>query len=135
MGDELRVHVAEDGADAERVDELARHLRDELLQLDIDDVRPLSAGESPAGSRALDVVAVGGLLVMLGRSAGGLTAIVSAISKWLTRGNEPTRKIRLEVDGDTLELSSVTATEQEQLISLFVGRHAMGEGVAWPGSE
>jgi hypothetical protein len=135
MGTELRVQLAEDGADAERLDELTRFLRDELLQLDVDDVTALRVGEPPPGARVFDVVAVGGLLVSLSRSAEGLRPIVSAIRKWLARGEGTRRTVRLEIDGDALELSEASAADQERLVSLFVSRHVPGEGELWAANE
>src|SRR5918994_4112860 len=123
MASELRVQLAEDGADAERLDELTRFLRDELLQLDVDDVTALRVGEPPPGARVFDVLAVGGLLVSLSRSAEGLRPIVSAIRKWLARGEGARRTVRLEIDGDALELSEASAADQERLVGLFVSRH------------
>lgn len=128
MGSELVVQLAEEGADPERLDELTRFLRDELLQLDVDDVTALRVGEPPPGARVFDVLAVGGLLVSLSRSAESLQAIVSAIRKWLARGEGVRRTIRLEIDGDALELSEASAADQERLIALFVSRHAPGDG-------
>jgi hypothetical protein len=32
--------------------------------------------------------------------------------------------VRLELDGDVLELSQVTAADQQRLIELFVSRHS-----------
>lgn len=127
MGSELVVQLAEEGADPERLDELTRFLRDELRQLDVDDVTALRVGEPPPGSRVFDVLAVGGLLVSLSRSAEGLGQIVSAIRKWLARGGGARRTVRLEIDGDALELSEASAADQERLIGLFVSRHAPGE--------
>jgi hypothetical protein len=127
MGSDLVVHLAEDGADPERLDELTRFLRDELLQLDVDDVTALRVGEPPPGARVFDVIAVGGLLVSLSRSAEGLRQIVSAIRKWLARGEGARRTVRLEIDGDALELSEASAADQERLIGLFVSRHATGD--------
>jgi hypothetical protein len=128
MGSELRVHLAEEGADPERLDELTRFLRDELLQLDVDDVTALRVGEPPPGARVFDVLAVGGLLVSLSRSAEGMRQIVSTIRKWLARGEGARRTVRLEIDGDALELSEASAADQERLIGLFVSRHAPGDG-------
>jgi hypothetical protein len=124
VADDVRLQVSEDGADPERIDQLARRLRDELLQLDVDDVRPLEAGPAPDGSRAFDVLAVGGMLVTVGRSAGSLLTVVSAIGRWLGRGAGPPRTVRLELNGDVLELSSASAADQERLVALFVSRHA-----------
>ena len=44
---EVDVSIAEVGADAEQLEELARALRDEILTLDVESVVPRSAGEAP----------------------------------------------------------------------------------------
>lgn len=124
--DELRVQLLEDGADAVRLAELTGYLRTELLRLDVEDVRSLEAGEPPLGARAVDATAVGGLLITLGQSADGLRSVVSAIRYWLRRGEGSRRTVRLELDGDLLEVSHVSAAEQEHLIELFVSRHTAG---------
>jgi hypothetical protein len=126
MAGELRVQLAEDGADAERLDALTGYLRRELLQLDVEDVRALPGGEPPPGARVFDVIAVGGLLVTLSSSAEGLRAVVSAVRKWLTHGEGTRRTVRMEIDGDVLELSEATAADQGRLIEVFVSRHAAG---------
>jgi hypothetical protein len=127
MGGELRIQLAEDGADAERLDALTGFLRQELLQLEVEDVTALRAGEPPPGARVFDVIAVGGLLVSLGRSASGLGAVVSAIRKWLARGDGTRRTVRLEIGGDVLELSEATKADQDRLVDLFIDRHVTGE--------
>ncbi len=127
MGGELRIQLAEDGADAERLDALTGFLRDELLQLEVEDVTALRAGEPPPGARVFDVIAVGGLLVSLGGSASGLGAVVSEIRKWLARGDGTRRTVRLEIGGDVLELSEATKADQDRLVDLFIDRHVTGE--------
>jgi hypothetical protein len=128
MASELSLYVSEDGADPERVDTLAAHLRRELDQLDVERVSPLTLGEAPAGARAFEVVAVGGLLVALGNSAQALGKVVAVIRDWLSRSSGPVRTVRLELGGDVLELSQASAAEQDRLIELFVGRHALAGG-------
>ena len=86
------------------------------------------AGEPPPGARAFDVIAVGGLLVTLGRSAEGLRAVVQAVRGWLARGQGTRRTVRLEIGGDVLELSEATAADQQRLVDVFVSRHAPGGG-------
>lgn len=77
------------------------------------------------------MVAVGGLLINLGRYAGGLRAVVSAIKTWLARGDGVRRTVRLEIGGDVLELSEATAADQGRLVALFVNRHATREDDQW----
>jgi hypothetical protein len=36
--------------------------------------------------------------------------------------------VRIEIGGDVLELSEVTAGEQDRLVQLFVSRHSTDEG-------
>ena len=120
----LRLHLAESGADTERLDQVTRYLREELLELDVHAVTALPSGPPPPGSRALDVATVGGLLVTLGQSATALQTIVAAVQNWLRRGTPVPRAVRVEIDGDVLELSDATGEEQERLVALFVGRHA-----------
>ena len=127
MGGELSVQLAEDGADAERLDALTGYLRQDLLQLDVEDVTALRAGEPPPDARVFDVIAVGGLLVSLGRSAESLRAVLSAVRKWLARGDGVRRTVRLEIGGDVLELSEATVADQDRLIGLFIDRHSAGQ--------
>jgi hypothetical protein len=125
---ELRLQISEEGADAERLAALAGYLRADLLQLDVEDVTTPRVGEAPPGARSGSADAVGALLVALGQSADGLRSVVSVISHWLRRGTGAQRSVRLELGGDTLELSQVSVAEQARLIELFVSRHAAGDG-------
>ena len=129
MDGELRLHLSEDGADAERLAVLTGYLRAELLQsVDVEDVGALPAGEPRApGARVFGVVTVGALLIALGQSAEGLRSVVSVIRDWLRRGQGTGRAVRLELDGDALELSQASAADQERLIELFIRRHATPE--------
>jgi hypothetical protein len=124
MDGEVRLQLSEEGADAERLGALTGYLRAELLQLDIDDVTVAREGEVPPGVRAIDVVALGGLVVSLGRTAAGLKDVVAAVRRWLSRGDGVRRTVKIEIDGDVLELSEVSAAEQGRIVDLFVQRHA-----------
>jgi hypothetical protein len=125
---ELRIQLAESGADAERVDQLTGYLRQELLELDVDDVKALPAGDPPPGSRAFEAAVVGGLIVTFAEAAQGVRSVVSTIRSWLARGSGVKRTIRLELDGDVLELSEVSETEQTRLIELFLTKHSGAPG-------
>ncbi|RSN40726.1 hypothetical protein DMC64_33700 [Amycolatopsis sp. WAC 04197] len=120
----VRVQLGEEGADAERVERLAGYLRGELIDRGVSDVKALPAGEAPPGSRGFDVATAGGLLVTLGKSADGLRSVVVAVREWLSRGGRVKRTVRLEIDGDVLELSEATLTDQDKLVDLFVRRHS-----------
>lgn len=122
MTDQLTIRIAEDGAGAERADALVGYLRDELRQLDVADVIRAPGGTAPPGSRGVDVAAAGALLVTLGGAATGITEILTAVRAWLPRGGAP-RTVRIEMDGDVLELTDASSAQQDALAELFVRRH------------
>jgi hypothetical protein len=130
MDEELRLQLSEEGADAEWLAVLTSYLRVELLQLDVEDVRPLPAGEPPPGARVFGVATIGALLIDLGQSAAGLGSVVSAIRDWLRRSEGTRRAVRLELGSDVLELSQASTADQERLIELFIGRHTTGEAAS-----
>lgn len=120
----MTIEVAEDGADAERIDVLAGHLRQELLELDVDDVRRARSGAAPPpGSRAVDVAAIGALLVTVGGAATGINEILTVVRGWLSRAGGTRRSVKISIDGDVLELSEVSLAQQDELIGLYVRRH------------
>jgi len=124
MAGELSLKISEEGADAERFATLSGYLRAELLQLDVENVTSPRAGDIPPGARVVDPATIGALLVALGKSAEGLQSVVSVIRNWLRRGGGTRRTVRLELDGDALELSQASPADQERLIKLFLERHA-----------
>jgi len=126
MGGNLHLQLSEEGADTERLAVLTGYLRGELLQLDVEDVTALPAGEPPLGARVFGAATVGALLIALGQSAEGLSRVVFVIRDWLRRGEGTCRTVRLELDGDALELSQASSADQERLIELFVSRHTSG---------
>lgn len=74
--------------------------------------------EVPPDAKALDVAAIGSLLVSLGGAGGAITALVGVLRGWVTR--EQGRKIRIRIDGRELELSGASRNEEQQLIDAFV---------------
>jgi hypothetical protein len=111
----VRVEFVPEGDDA-RVDELTAALRRELLELDVERVER-ETGEAPLGSKGLEL---GALLITLARSTGALSAVVRTVQAWASRGN---RRLKLEVDGDTIEISGATSDQQDRLIDAWIARH------------
>jgi len=126
VAEPITIEIAEDGADAERIDALTGYLRQDLLQLDVAEVRRAAAGPPPPGTRGIDVAAVGALLVSLGGAATSINEIVTVVRGWLSRGSGVKRTVKLTIDGDVLELSEASLAEQDRLVDLFVRRHSGG---------
>ena len=108
--------------DDEELDRLARQLRQEILDLDVEDAVPLKAGEAPEGSKG-DVVALGALLITTLASSGVMPHLFDLLKTWLTRHG--LRSVTLEIDGDKLEVKGVSAQEQKQLIDAWMSRHKL----------
>ena len=104
----------------EEVAEAALNLQRELLEIDVADVRLVRTAEAPLGAKGTDLVALGLLAVTLGKS-GLLPAAVSVIRTWL--GSHPKGNVRLELDGDVLELTAVSSQEQRRLSDEWLSRH------------
>jgi hypothetical protein len=119
---ELRVHVDAEGAEADELAELTGQLRRTLLELDVDTVEPVPAGQAPPDAKAVEALALGGLLVSLANASGLLGSVVEAIQSWLV-GRGP-RRVRLELDGDVLEVSGVSSRRQDELVKVWLDRHA-----------
>jgi hypothetical protein len=120
---EVDVSVAEEGADAEHLEELARALREEILTLDVESVVPRSAGEAPPGTRAVDAAAVGALVVSVPPALEAMARLVTTVVDWLRRGGTE-RTVRLKIGNDELELSGVSSATQQQLATDWIRSHA-----------
>jgi hypothetical protein len=122
---DIVVAVTEDGADDVRLDDLGRMLREELLQLpEATAVEALDRGQAPPGTRGGIVAEAGALVVSAQPYAAAMVTIVGSVWRWLRRGDSATRTIRLEVDGDVIELSGASSEVQQQLVEEWIARHA-----------
>ncbi|WP_309063700.1 MULTISPECIES: hypothetical protein [Streptomyces] len=120
----MRILLSEEGSDPEHIARRTRSLREELLLLDVDDVRAVPAGEAPPGARGVDIAMVGALLVNLGGAATGLSQVVTVIRDWWGRCHDTRPSLRLTLDGDVLEISEATDEQVVEAFDLFVRRHA-----------
>jgi hypothetical protein len=108
-------------SDAEEVAEATSQLRRELLELDVDSVEFPPAGEPPPGARGVDLAELGALVVTVAQSH-MLSTVISAVRSWLAGSQR--RSIKVELDGDVLELTGVSSKEQARLTDEWLRRHA-----------
>jgi hypothetical protein len=118
------IEIHEQDASPEELDRLAEGLSRELSDLDVDRVTKATAGEAPPGTRAFEIVAVGALIVEFARSSETLAKVVGVIKSWL--GNRQHQSIKVQMDGDTLEIAGASSEQQEQVIQAWIERHADG---------
>jgi hypothetical protein len=117
---EILVELFEADADPEQLDDETRRLRRDLLELDVDSVVPASAGEAPPGTRAVDLAAIGALVVTMRGGVDLVTKVVSVVQSWLHGGARPDRTLKMTVGDNTIELTDPTDEQQQLLIDKFV---------------
>lgn len=111
--------LADGGADERAVADATRQLRRELLDLDVDTV-DMPRAEPPAGSRAADAAVLGALIVTISQSQ-LLPSVLDAVRSWLTAASQ--RSVKLELNGDVLELTGVSSNDQHRLTDAWLARH------------
>jgi hypothetical protein len=106
--------------DENMLEATAIRLRRNLLEIDeILGVTPAQAGDAPPGSKGLDVIAAGTLVVTVIATAPHLRTLVTATRAAL--GGD--RSVTLEIGGDSLTVTGVDSDEQQRLINLWLERH------------
>jgi hypothetical protein len=117
---ELKIQIEPQAdADAEELASFATQLRRELDALDVQSVQLERAGEVPEGAKAVEVLALGSLIVKLGPVAVGVVARV--VQGWLKRS--AARSAELQIDGDVIKLTGTSLQDQERLIALLEAKH------------
>ena len=116
----LRVEAGSDD-DEEELLKLTSRLRDELLDVDVADVAPVTEENAPEQAKGLATLA-GWLVVQFG-SITGLRSVLGVIRDWAARTN---RQVEITVDGEVLKASGISAAQQEKIIDVWLARHGPG---------
>lgn len=98
---------------------LARRLRAELLDLDVEAVEPVSGGVAPEGVKGASNLAAT-LVVRWG--AAGMQAVLAKIRDWVLRNG---RSVEVTIDGDTVKVTGASWEQQEKIINVWLARHAI----------
>ena len=115
----IQVAVGPD-ADAEEVADATLQLRRELLDLDVEAVELVRAGGPPPGTRGVELAALGALVVTVGQSP-LFGPVLATVRSWLAGSQQ--RSVKLELDGDILELTGLSSKEQQRLADEWLDRH------------
>lgn len=108
-------------AEVEELAKLAVQLRNQLLELDIESAEPATAGPAPPDTRAGEIFMAGTLIVMLARSPELLKVLIETVQWWISHSHG--RSVKLEINGDKLELNGITREDQRALIQAWIERH------------
>jgi hypothetical protein len=102
-----------------------RRLRDELSELDVEEVKIPDGATAPSGAKGSGSL-LSELIVTLSGAGGALPALISAAAGWVAR--DRSRRVVIEIDGDKLELVSASATEQRELVDAWLARRSASHG-------
>ena len=102
---------------------LARRLRAELAELEVESVALAADGTAPDGAKSADAVTVGAIVVALSASGGVFTALIETLRDWLGR-QSARHRIAVTIDGDTIELERASAGQQQALVDAYIQRHS-----------
>ena len=106
--------------DNEKLEQVTRDLRKELMELDVENVDFETVGEAPKDAKG-DVITFGTLLMTLVTSGGVLTSVFNTLQSWLTRHERS--KIIIEEDGDKFEVTGNPSQEQQKMFYAWINRH------------
>jgi hypothetical protein len=111
------------GAHNDELDQAARRLRAELMDLDFDSVELLKEGDLPAGAKSAEALTLGSLGVVLLPSL--LPKLLEYLQSWSLRGENRKVSIKTRVGDRSIELdynpSVMSSAELEQLIKTLTG--------------
>jgi len=114
----LKIYIAqEDQDDKQDIDNLSHSLRNELLNLDVEDVHLLYE-KPPPDSKAFDGVAIGSMVVDF---VGGVAIreITHAVQAWIQRNEN--RSITIEMsDGEKIDVKGISAKGQQKMVDAWV---------------
>ena len=104
--------------DAERVADLGRALREDVLSTHVEGA-DFAEKPAPPGAKPGLAVDMTTLLVAIA-SSGALTAVVTAVQAWVMRNQGRTAKLKL--GDDELELTGLSRDQQDKAIKAWLDR-------------
>lgn len=104
-------------ADAAEIEQLTLALREEILQLDeVNAVEQATAGPAPEGTRAIELAAIGSLLVSV--APGAAAKVFQLVRAWLA-GRPSPPPLKITVGGNTIEIVP-DDEQQDALVEQFI---------------
>lgn len=92
---ELSISLSVDGGDPEELQELSNQLQSEIIQLHIDSIKKVSAGENAGGTKGADWAAIGQMTVTLAPVI--IPPLFALLKSWVERKPSTPVKIRVKV--------------------------------------
>ena len=105
--------------DAEQLDDLTAMLQEELLELDVSAVEPVTQDGVPGDTKGVAAALGGWLAVHFGPAS--LKAVVNAVVAWAGRNG---KTVELTLNGNTLKVTGASAEVQSRIVDEFFARQS-----------
>lgn len=117
-------------SDLEDLARVTQQLREELLDLDVEDVQVPRTEVAADHTKAGDVMTWGTLLVSLGGTVEVLPAVVGVVQEWLKRREQHSVTIEFATQHgiEKLQLSGASTDQVQLFIDQWFTRHARLDG-------
>lgn len=109
LGDDMPENTADvvvelslEGGDSVELDELTRQLRSEVQELDIESVHEVSEGVAPAGTKGVDMAAIGQMAISLAPSV--IPPLFELLKSWVERKPSTPVKVTVKVGRKTAQI-------------------------------
>ena len=99
---DLLIELSLDGGDNAELDELTRQLRAEVAELNVDSIQQVSQGAAPAGTKAIDMAAIGQMAVSLAPAV--VPPLFELLKSWVQRKPSTPVKVKVKVGRKTAEI-------------------------------
>ena len=115
---ELVIELSLERGDITELDELTHQLRNEVQELNIDSVEQVSEGSAPAGTKAVDMLAIGQMAVTLAPAI--VPPLFELLKSWVERKPSTPVKVKVKVGRRTAQIeydpTRTSAKDLEDLI-------------------
>lgn len=115
---DLYVTLSVEDGDSAELDELTRELKQEIENLEVETVKPLSAGSLPRGAKSADWAVIGQMVVTLAPTV--IPPFFDLLKSWVDRKPSTPVKVRIKVGKKTAQLeydpTKTTAKDLDILI-------------------
>ncbi len=117
---QINVYIkAEEGKDKQEIDSLAHSLRDDLLNLEVEEVHLLhEKAPPPAGSKGVEKAAIGSMIV---DSINGsiIKEVTQTVQAWIKPNENCAITIEM-ADGQKRDVKGISSRDQQKIIDAWV---------------
>src|ERR1044071_5484794 len=99
---EVLIELSLTDGDSVELDELTRLLRSEVQELDIESVHQVSEGVAPAGTKGVDMAAIGQMAIALAPSL--IPSLFDLLKSWVERKPSTPVKVTVKVGRKTAQI-------------------------------